>query len=38
MQEKEIKELWLKSKQSIEPIFASFKYIEIPTEISAKVQ
>ena len=37
MEEQPIKDLWIKSKCAIEPIFNSFKYIEIPTELSSKV-
>lgn len=37
LEEGQIKDLWQKCKAEIEPIFQSFKYIEIPTELSNKV-
>lgn len=37
MEEKQIRDLWAMCKQDIEPIFNSFKYIEIPNDLSSKV-
>jgi len=37
LEEQQIRDLWAKSKTKIEPLFNSFKYIEIPSDISTKV-
>jgi len=37
MEEKAIKDLWIDVKKQVEPLFANFKYIEIPPELSSKV-
>lgn len=37
LEEAFIRELWLNCKMNVESIFESFKYIEIPNELSSKI-